>query len=253
MTSTTTTGTGRRARAPTAVGTAHLGAGSGSVAPRDFPVQRHADEGRRTLEGFPETVPEGVVLEFPGGERVWRTADGTDRDREQARPGAGPGRVRARAPGAGAVRRPRLQEGAVRARPQPGPGHRLRVPLRDPAHSRRSTNACSAGGSGIPLPAPRRESRAGFPLVTNTRSVEGSTRLAEDRVPDDVSSEGERRRLFEFGILVEGTIGEPDVKLVDPKVWTSSSSIGSASTCPTSTPASRRSTSPRWIRMSPKA
>ncbi|HSI79028.1 MAG TPA: hypothetical protein VK919_00110 [Solirubrobacterales bacterium] len=203
---------------PTAVGAARLG--EASAAPRDLPVQlvTPAKVGGRWT-GFPDTVPEGVVLEFPGGERVWRTEAGIG---IESKLGPAPGRAgyERELPSRGQYADPGYQEALYELAHSQGQGTGFESPYGIRLAPREVNQRLQRWGIEEYLYRLRDEyPDLDFHLITDTRSVEGSTRLAEIQYRVDATWHGERRRLFEFGIQVEGSLAQPDIKLVDPTIW----------------------------------
>ena len=169
--------------------------------------------------GFPDRVPPKTVLEFPDGSRVWRTDRGIAIESDVAH---GPGR-------AGYER----EHPARSQYADPG----FRQALYELAHSQgQGTGHESPYAIKLaPWEVNQRLQRHGieeylyrlrdqhpdvdFHLVTHTEGVPLSRRMQSIEYSIWVTHEGKRQRLFEFEIVVEGTIGDPKIQLPPDSVW----------------------------------
>jgi hypothetical protein len=173
-----------------------------STAPPDYPVLR-VDLAHR-----PDVVPSGVILEFPGGHRVWRMRGGGIAHESHAGPAVGRAHLERDLPAPGEVGL-RDQHRAHTL----GQGTGFESPYAIPYAPSRVNLALQNDGIEELLRGLRDELPAGViaHIRTETRFIPGTRRLDEIIYRIDVSHGGQSRRLLEFNINVGGTRTNPQI------------------------------------------
>jgi hypothetical protein len=203
---------------------AAVGAG-GSEGPRDYRIVQVTPRRvpGRGWTGIPDVIPKNTVLMFPGGERIWRSREGSIVVESTLGRGTGRADYEASLPSRGDY-----------------DDQGFRDALYERAHSQgQGTGFESAFGIRLaPWVVNQRLQRYGieeylyrlrdqfprgaaeFQVVTNTRTRERTLRMESIEYSIWVTANGQRKRLFEFEIAITGEdTGRPRVQLPHDKIW----------------------------------
>jgi hypothetical protein len=180
---------------------------------------RKNSRGRWT--GLPETVPAGIVYEFPNGARVWRTPDGSIAIESGVAPGPGRAGYERTLPARGEYDIPEYQEAMYELAHSQGQGTGNEAPFAIALAPRIVNQAYQRWGVEEFLYQLRDRTPAGmtFRLLTNTRMYPGTRRLMwiEYRV-EAVQGVRPPEPFFSFRIEVTGDPGRPNVRPVDAEL-----------------------------------
>jgi len=187
-----------------------------STAPRDWPVRQvDYDTLPRDLAGNIDTLPHGVVYEFPGGHRVWRLRGGGIAHESYVGPAHGRQHFEKEFYRPGEAGRP----GYHRAHTL-GQGTGFESPFAIPYAPSKVNLAIQNDGIEEFLRGLRDEAPAGthFHLRTETHMRPGSLDLESITYRVDVSQGGRRADFFEFDIQVSGPRNNPNITYSVPTV-----------------------------------
>lgn len=180
-----------------------------SIAPRGWPIQKV------TYDNFPDVVPQKTVLEFPDGQRVWRTRDGAIAIESKLGPGTGRRDFEKRYFTPSEAGYP----GYHRTHSQ-GQGTGFESPYSIPYAPAKVNLILQNSGIEAYLRRLYAESPANvrYHLITETYNHWGSLRLKQITYRVDVEIDGVRSRFFEFQINVGKARTDPPVWIDHPWV-----------------------------------
>lgn len=178
-----------------------------SAAPRDWPVRQVSyDTLPRDLAGNIDTLPHGIVYEFPGGHRVWRLENGGIAHDSYIGPSHGRQRFEQEFYRPGEANR----RGYERAHTL-GQGTGFESPFAIPYAPSAVNQRLQNDGIEEFLRGLRDQAPPGghFHVITETHMRPGSLDLQSIIYRVEFSQDGARTRLFEFNIDVGGTPTNP--------------------------------------------